>query len=44
VPNTLNETLPAQTKDNAPYQNAVHGSGDGSLHDTVSARLGAVGC
>jgi hypothetical protein len=23
VPNTLDGTLPAQTKDNAPYQNAV---------------------
>ena len=30
VPNTLHGTLPAQTKDNAPYQNPVHGSGNGS--------------
>jgi hypothetical protein len=42
VPNTVDGTLPAQTKDNAPYQNPVHGSGDGSLRHTVSARLGAV--
>jgi hypothetical protein len=36
VPNTLDGTLPAQRKDNAPYQNAVHGSGDGSLYHTQS--------
>jgi hypothetical protein len=36
-------TLPAQTKDNAPYQNPLHGSGDGSLYHAVSARLGGVG-
>ncbi len=43
LPNTFHETLSAYRKDNAPYQNPVHGSDDGSLRHTVSARLGAVG-
>jgi hypothetical protein len=43
VPNTLDGTLSAQTKNNALHQNPVHGSGGGSLRHTVSARLGAVG-
>jgi hypothetical protein len=36
-------TLFSQRKDNAPYQNAAHGNGDGSLYHAVSARLGSVG-
>jgi hypothetical protein len=40
VPNTLDGTLFAQTKDHAPYQNAVHGNGDGSLrHFKFKTRL-----